>query len=340
MMGTKDMLLSEQFKNALITDFDEKLKNAESDAERKQIIDKFNNMDLQKAFEALLESAAKDNVDYLKSTMFQQVIAFRAEENEFLARLEQKWWRAFAASEAMYIMTLEASKKYNNAVKAMTPGERKMHKWQYAAQLHIHGRAMQIFLEIITLMKGGFADGAYARWRSLFELSIVSYFIRSNGEIVAQSFCESANSDNRYEWAKSSGLWSKKSRLTFNDIRNKCVVDPAIWNLEYSLANKIIHASSQGTFNRLGSMSATHEIPVGRSDYGLNEAGECSAISFAQITANFFTVFTDEETIIAMKSIARWIDVIREEYFKTHDIIFPEDEPLWKEDDGEPAEDA
>lgn len=38
MMDTKDMLLSEQFKNALITDFDEKLKNAESDAERKQII--------------------------------------------------------------------------------------------------------------------------------------------------------------------------------------------------------------------------------------------------------------------------------------------------------------
>lgn len=338
-MDEKNLLLSEQFKNALVTAFDEELKNAKCDAEIKQIIDKFNNMDLQKAFSDILESAAKDNVDYKKSVMFQHVIAFRAEENEFLARLEQKWWRAFAASEAMYIMTLEAAKKYNNTVQALPLEEKEKQKWQYAAQLHIHGRAMQIFQEIISLMKGGFADGAYARWRSLFELSIVSYFIRSNGEAVARSFCESSNSDNRYEWAKASGLWSKKGKLTFNKIRNKCVVDPAIWNLEYNLANKIVHASPQGTFNRLGSMGSTHEIPVGRSDYGLNEAGECSAISLAQITANFFTVYTDEETIIAMKSIAHWIDIIREEYFKTHDLVFPEDEPLWKEKDDEPVED-
>ena len=41
--------------------------------------------------------------------------------------------------------------------------------------LHIHGRALQQFLEIIILMKNGFADGAYASWRSVFELIITNF---------------------------------------------------------------------------------------------------------------------------------------------------------------------
>lgn len=34
--------------------------------------------------------------------MFEEVMRFRADEQEFIARQEQKWYRAFVASEAMY----------------------------------------------------------------------------------------------------------------------------------------------------------------------------------------------------------------------------------------------
>jgi hypothetical protein len=72
-------------------------------------------------------------------------------------------------------------------------------------------------------------------------------------------------------------------------------------------------------------------IPVGRSDYGITTPGEHSAISLAQISAVFFTLFPESDTIIQMQNINRWIDVIREAYFKTHDEVFLEDEPLWDE---------
>ena len=32
-----------------------------------------------------------------------------------------------------------------------------------------------------------------------------------------------------------------------------------------------------------------------------------------------------------MRGIHDWIDVVREMYFKTHDEIFPDDEPLWQD---------
>ena len=35
--------------------------------------------------------------------------------------------------------------------------------------------------------------------------------------------------------------------------------------------------------------------------------------------------------IIIMKNISDWVNVVREEYFKTHDEVFPDDEPLWDE---------
>ncbi|TKX50421.1 hypothetical protein EXE49_07160 [Halorubrum sp. ASP121] len=38
------------------------------------------------------------------------------------------------------------------------------------------------------LLKGGFADGAFARWRSLYELAITSSFISQHGNETAESF--------------------------------------------------------------------------------------------------------------------------------------------------------
>ena len=35
--------------------------------------------------------------------------------------------------------------------------------------------------------------------------------------------------------------------------------------------------------------------------------------------------------LVRMKNISDWVNVVREEYFKTHDEVFPDDEPLWDE---------
>jgi len=329
-MSDKESFVS-LFSNTMKNILEEQLQKAENDEEAEKIIEKFNSLDIEKIFSDLMQNTAADVFTYMKNTMYEEVMGFRADEQEFIARQEQKWYKAFVASEALYIMTLETAKDYSEYVETLSEEEIKPKYWTYIVLRHIHGRALQVFLEIITLMKNGFADGAYARWRSMYELSIIGSFISEYGEETAKKFYEAFDSDDRYEWARASNLFSnKKKHITFNDIQKKCDISSNIWKKQYDLANKTVHASPQGTFGRLANMIGSHPvIPVGRSDYGITTPGEHSAISLVQISTLFFALFPESDIIIQTQSINRWLDVIRETYFKTHDNVFPNDEPLW-----------
>ncbi len=321
------------FSNAVESALKEEIDKAETEEDVKRIIKRYQSVDIQKLLQEMLKKAADDTFLYMKETMFEEVMGFRANEQEFIARQEQKWYRAFVSSEALYIMTLETAESYSKYVESLSKEELSCKYWVYIAMKNIHGRALQEYLEIITLMKNGFADGAYARWRSMYELSIIGSFILQHGENVAKRFYEASESDDRYDWARESGVFSaKKKHVTFNDLQKACDLNTDVWKNQYDLANKIVHASPQGTFARLGSMGTFPVIPVGRSDYGISVPGEHSAISLAQISAMFFTLFPESDTLVQMQNINRWIDVIREQYFKTHDEIFPEDDPLWNDD--------
>ena len=58
----------------------------------------------------------------------------------------------------------------------------------FATLAVLHARACQVSSEILVLLRCGFADGAYARWRTLYELSAVSLFIEKNGKEVAKRY--------------------------------------------------------------------------------------------------------------------------------------------------------
>ncbi len=304
--------------------------NTEEDAQK--IIDKFDKLDIQDMFIELINNMSKDSLDYMKKNMYEEVLQFRSYEQEFLARQEQKWFRAFVASEALYIMVTQTAEHYKDFVSELDKEKTEKKQWTYTALLHIHGRAMQQYLEIVTLIKNGFADGAYARWRSMYELAIICSFIEQHGENVAKAFVEASNTDDRYEWARVSGLFTnKKKYITFSDIQKNCDIDSPIWREQYDLANKTVHASSQCTFNRLCTMGDKRVISIGRSDYGITTPAEHSAISLVQISAMYFNVFTCAQTLVSLKGINQWINVIREIYFKAHDEIFPDDEPMWED---------
>ena len=61
-----------------------------------------------------------------------------------------------------------------------------------------------------------------------------------------------------------------------------------LWQQPYRISNEVTHASSQGTFNRLGLMDGEEKISVGHTDYGLTIPGEHSAITIAQLTGVAF----------------------------------------------------
>ncbi|WP_346889383.1 DUF5677 domain-containing protein [Clostridium sp. UBA1056] len=324
---------SKFLKETLLAVVKESLEKAESIEEASEIIKKVEKIDLTNFFKKSYSELADSTLNYMKETMYEEVMFFRTEEQEFLSRQENSWCRAFVASEAMYIMVLQSAESYVKYVNELGEDLKCKKAYTFNAMLYIHGRALQEYLEIITLMKNGFADGAYARWRSMYELTVISSFITEYGEEVARAYIEAYDTENRYEWARSSGIFSiSKKYISFNDIQKSCNINTVVWRKQYDLANKIIHASSQGTFSRLGNMGSNNVIAVGRSDYGITTPGEHSAISLAQITTMFYGIFPYGDGVVAMKYINGWIDVVREMYFKTHDEIFPNDEPLWNDD--------
>ena len=69
-------------------------------------------------------------------------------------------------------------------------------------------------------------------------------------------------------------------------------------------------------------------IPVGRSDFGITTPGEHSAISLAVISAMFLSIYPEADALTNVSIINRWVNVVREAYFKAHDEVFPDDEPL------------
>ncbi len=52
----------------------------------------------------------------------------------------------------------------------------------------IYGRGCHIGSEICHLLKGGYPDGAEARWRTLYELDVISKFIGDTGDDVAERY--------------------------------------------------------------------------------------------------------------------------------------------------------
>jgi hypothetical protein len=56
--------------------------------------------------------------------------------------------------------------------------------------LRLNVRACQITSKIIVLLKNGFADGAMARWRSLYEVSVVAMVIVEGGETLARRYVD------------------------------------------------------------------------------------------------------------------------------------------------------
>lgn len=306
---------------------EEHIKTLKTQEEVDEFFEKYEQADFSEAYKVIIEDISNQMVEDAKTIMHENSLFFRNEESEILARINQKWSNAFVASESMYMMVFEAVKEYSEFVNEMDNKEREKSIQTYTALKYIHGRGLQQFLEIITLMKNGFADGAYARWRSLYELNIIASFISKYGEKVAESYISSQNTEDRYEWARACGEFSSKKKfIRFDDIKNKASFPSDLWHQEYQLANEVVHPSSQGTFHRIGTISNEEVITVGHTDFGLTTPGEHSAITLAQLTGLFLRVYPSGDALLSASMINKWVDVVREYYFKAHDYIFP-DEP-------------
>ena len=290
----------------------------------KEIIDKINQK-TDGSIDMLLEQASKDYHNYFLEKSFEIAYNQKIEADKFMAHQNEIWGSCFVVSETMYVMALEAAERYSAFVSENISDDLKKEKqYTFLALQYMQGRCCQEFLEILHLMKLGFADCAYARWRSMYELCCNAAFIKKHGEIIAKQYVEQSQTDeHKYSWTKGAKKddGTELKITTFQGIQDNCDVDEA-WKKQYKLACFVNHGSPQGTFKRLSLMDEQSLIVVGQSDYGITTPAEHSAISLQWITSMFLSVFPCLDALANAKVIHDWVEEVRKAYFTTADKCF------------------
>lgn len=112
----------------------------------------------------------------------------RARDREFEDRCLERWMAAFDHLEIMWHVAEELGEKNSEEVRrtfGFDAGSVRV------ALDNLFPKALLISREIICLLKGGYPDGALARWRSLHEVVVTSMYISKHGEEVALSYLAS-----------------------------------------------------------------------------------------------------------------------------------------------------
>lgn len=284
-----------------------------------EVINKFSEQRIENVLSETTEAIAADVIETMKSTMYERVLEERSNTEEFKTHNSQIWEKGFIASEGMYIIALEAGSDISKYISTLPKEKAKDKMFRYCVLGELYGRACQQYLEIVYLVEGGFADGAYARWRSLFELSVISEFIRNSDEGVAEAYHRASfTDDGRFGWAGSAPCfagWKNPDKITFEKIKEQCSMSTDAWNNQYRLANKVVHATPQGTFDRLGVPSGPRKFtPAGHSDYGLASPAVNAAISLSMIAADYFGFVLSGDSVVYIRVLTKWSNLIKKYY--------------------------
>ncbi len=189
--------------------------------------------------------------------------------------------------------------------------------------LRLHARTVQVAAEVRTLLQGGFADGALARWRTIHELVVIALFIGQEDREVARRYLEHLDVDSYkaaqqyqqaapmlgYKPVPPRELASLTKRVDALKKRygkefateygwaagalkarspNFAVIEEAVslhrFRPYFRLASNTVHAGPKGAFFRLG-VIGSDLLLAGASNAGLDEAARLTALSLAQITS-------------------------------------------------------
>ena len=241
-----------------------------------------------KVFKRFMQEMCDDQMHYFDDNIEKWHELYLELDKENLNNIENIWGEGFALYKTYIDVSVRFSEEYlkyiehNKRFQDRHDGE-----MLFTALRYINGRAIQVANEILVLLKNGYADAAYARRRTLYELSIVADFLVKYGDDVAKAYIEY---DGQWcDWAKN--VIPKKGRITFSDIEKKCSVkdeDIDLWDKENRISNKLVHASPQGTFSRFNIKERMKVIPIGPSPEGIVTAAVNSIESLYHMNCMYF----------------------------------------------------
>lgn len=275
---------------------------------------------------------ADDVADYMLNKIKKDLPSYladgRSDNKNLRDSINETWGKSLDLLEVLIGMSLEIGERYKDEDLTITDSN----KYLYDALFRLHARACQTSSEILTLLRSGYADGANARWRSLYEIVIICFFIRDHGNELTKKYLDYQLIDSykeilqHQEYAEILGYepFSEEEIKEFVNIVKQLDDEygteykkggygwaSAILNKKkttfrdieqsidqehmrpfYKRASYNIHAAAISLFSQLGLHESDNIMLAGPSNLGLVEPCKSTAVSLAQITT---TLIIDEE---------------------------------------------
>jgi hypothetical protein len=326
--------------------FVEVMKRAVSDEEVEAYVEVFEKA-VMNATTRVIEFTSNAHGQYLKLNAEDILNEHRSHRASFLAELRNVWGTALDKFEALLGIAREVGEfSLQYMAESSENGS-----WSYKqdAMAFLYGRACQVTDEISVLLAHGFADGAQARWRSLHEIQVVLRVLAHGDDELSRRYLEHHDIDlyheakatisfgntkvqgiseaefdgiqcGRAELLKEHGEhfdvaygWASKvlgfKATRFSDIEK--FADASYLRPFYKAASANVHASSRGTFTRLGAPDMSDGALAGGSLHGLHRpaVGAAHSLVLAAIDVANAAVSPDAlAQVMAMEMFGREVN--------------------------------
>lgn len=124
-------------------------------------------------------------IDEYKKDCPKMLEEWREEGEGFEDRLYKLWKKPLDLLEMFIILSIDAGSSFNHEFR---PEAAKRNDIIFEVLTRLHSRACLTSREVFYLLKGGYASAAHARWRTLHEISVIAFFLSSNGKKTAERY--------------------------------------------------------------------------------------------------------------------------------------------------------
>lgn len=231
--------------------------------------------------------------------------AIRNDTRKFEKRNQNRWAPAIDHLEGLYNWAIEICDVHHQYLVDVEGRNSAINNPMNQVLGHVVGKGLVAVGEIIVLIKAGYADGAFARWRSLHELAVTAQYVAKSGETEANLYLasfafqarralrqtielsgieqvpdsEKSEADAHCETAQiligrkiandRDGEWPKIAGFnSFYDLEKSLKLD--LFRPVYKLASSYIHSGPQDLQSFLGNQeSQTPTMLVGPSSSGM-----------------------------------------------------------------------
>lgn len=227
-----------------------------------------------------------------------------------------------------------------------------------------HGKAIQISNEILQLLLSGLIDGAFARWRSIYEIFVFSNYLLKQEDIISERFInyqfieDFKKEEFEYEITnvktvqynelkafieklklKYGNNFVKKYGWLSDDIQQKDKRFAYIENIAsdetfkkyYKESCTYVHSGADSFYNSLGFYypnQSNKTIIAGSSNYGLDMPGKMTAILLTMVTTNLLSLNKSIDSVLTIDLLSKLMNDIVIAFEQYENILRNDEEKI------------